>query len=280
MVLLRSKVTDRSIELVYQMDSFQMMSVQVQIPYIQSMTTQQSISFNVFIVDIFTYTKPEPLFNFQLAGYVVSGLIMALFTVNIVYGAGHYQAVLEMAQLFCMLNYLEIYYPWPLYQFYEGLQILMMAPLMPILTTYIYSFSPAKFINYTLDVDFLRNCLPLILLIGLPIGIFIGILLLYLHSQQGTPDVEASKVLRICRVLKKRLFWRYLNDYFFIGSVWIGVFSVATFRNSPSVSTIAPYALACASLLFIVSCVGFIFYIVLKNVKKKKRNLEEIEGLV
>lgn len=83
-----------------------MLEVKLQIPYIQSKDTSQSISSNTFILPIYSYKKASSPFNFKIIGYVVSALILVLFTVNIVYGVGHYQAVLELAQIFCMINYL------------------------------------------------------------------------------------------------------------------------------------------------------------------------------
>lgn len=62
--------------------------------------------------------------------------------------------------------------------------------------------------------------------------------------------------------------------------MWIGVFSVATFRNSPNTYTIVSYIFATVSLIVVVAVIVFIFYIVLRSVKKKKRDLQQIEGLV
>lgn len=83
-----------------------MLEVTLQIPYILSKDTEQSISSNTFVIPIYNYHKPKPLFNFKIIGYLVSVLILILFVTNLVYGTGHYQAVLELAQIFCMLNYL------------------------------------------------------------------------------------------------------------------------------------------------------------------------------
>lgn len=107
----------------------------------------------------------------------------------------------------------------------------MFAPLLNISSPYLYSFSPPKFINYNSDIEFMRSCLASILVIFLPIAIFLGVICLVVYLKREVSEEEAPRMLRFCRVIKGRVFWRYLNDFFFVGMVWIGVFAVATFRN-------------------------------------------------
>lgn len=80
-------------------------------------------------------------------------------------------------------------------------------------------------------------------------------------------------MLRFCRVIRRRIFWRYLNDYFFVGMIWIGVFAVATFRNSPLSYTIATYVFSTLAILGIVAIIVCLFVLVLRAVRKRKRDL-------
>ena len=113
----------------------------------------------------------------------------------------------------------------------------------------------------------------MILIVFLPIAVIVGSIYLFTHLKKDIPAGEASRFLRICRVISKRLCWRYLNDYFFVGIVWIGVFSTASYRNSPNTYTYITYVFATICILVVVAAIAFIFYIVLKTVRKKKRDL-------
>ena len=65
-----------------------------------------------------------------------------------------------------------------------------------------------------------------------------------------------------------------MNDYFFIGIVWIGVFGAATYRNSPNTYTIITYIFGTVCLVGTIIAIAFVFYVVLRTVKKRKRDLE------
>jgi nitric oxide reductase large subunit len=87
-------------------------------------------------------------------------------------------------------------------------------------------------------------------------------------------------LLIIARKLHKRLFYRHLNDYLFVGMVWTGMFAVATFCNKPNSYTILTYVISVIVLIVIIGLVAYIFFVVLTVVQKKKPNFNEIQGLV
>lgn len=62
--------------------------------------------------------------------------------------------------------------------------------------------------------------------------------------------------------------------------LWTGVFSVATFRNSPNPYTYFTYAASVLALTTIILAVTYIFFVVLSALKQKKPDFASIEGLV
>lgn len=82
------------------------------------------------------------------------------------------------------------------------------------------------------------------------------------------------------RKLRNRTFYRYLNDYMFIGMTWIGIFSAITFTGYWITSRAFPIIISILVLATLVSISWYIFYTVFNNVQKKNSDLSAIEGLV
>jgi hypothetical protein len=74
-------------------------------------------------------------------------------------------------------------------------------------------------------------------------------------------------------LIKKRIFWRYINDFFSVGIIWNGIYAVATFSNTPTFYTKFTYALGIITIIIIIMAVMYLFYLVFSALQSKKRKL-------
>jgi hypothetical protein len=203
---------------------------------------------------------------------------LVILAINLFNAKGHYQQIMDFAHIYWVLGYLEIEYPKVLSSFYEGFRVVTLHAGFGIAPPYVYSFSPSKYIRYDEDINVLRSC-GMVILFGVLLGAIGGVVAILVRVYRDRKD-EDNKGLKFIRALHNRIFWRYINDYLFIGIVQMGMFSAATFRNKPNKNTGGAYALSVVSLVVIISLVALIFYVVLKALQKRRASLKQITGLV
>lgn len=141
--------------------------------------------------------------------------------------------------------------------------------------SYIYDKSSSKFIRYNTDSNILRNCgLPFVL--GILFGIILGLNALICRCKKDVKEEEAGRILTLMRKLNHRTFYRYLNDYMFIGMTWIGIFASITFTGYFITSRAFTIVVSIFVLATLVSISWYIFNTVYQNVQKRNSDLSAI----
>lgn len=113
-------------------------------------------------------------------------------------------------------------------------------------------------------------------LFGVVVGVIGAIVAIILRIYREKKEEERNKLVKIAEFMQKRIFWRYINDYLYVGIVQMGMFSAATFRNQPNKNTAGAYILSVLALGVIFFMAGLIFYVVFKALQKRKTSLKNI----
>ena len=88
------------------------------VPYISSLDSPQSLYRNSFNTTASTYSNWSEQPSTYFLSAVLSSLALLILILNIISASGHYQQILDIAQIYWVLGYLEIEYPRALSTFY------------------------------------------------------------------------------------------------------------------------------------------------------------------
>lgn len=254
-------------------------TIYLKLPYVASLESNQSLFRNSFNQTVLSYRRWAQQLDLTIVSNVISFVTLGVVLVNLWSASGHYQHIMDLTQIFFVLSYLEIECPLTLKSFYQGFRPSALGLRLNVAAPQIFSFSPSKFIEFDEDTNLLRSC-GLTLILGVVVGLLFLITAVVVRVKKDTSDEAANKLLLLLRKFHKRMFFRYINDYLFIGMIWTGMFAVATFRNAPNTYTIGTYIVSIVALLTIICLIAYIFFVVLSALQKKKPNFSEIEGLV
>jgi hypothetical protein len=132
---------------------------------------------NVFNQTIYSYRDWSQQPDLHYISMGMSIVTLVIFVINLWSASGHYQHMMEFAQLLWVLNYVEIEYPFALSSFFAGFRAAALGLKFSIGAPYIYSFSPSKYIRYNKDINLLRNC-GFTIILGFVFGaIFVAIII-------------------------------------------------------------------------------------------------------
>lgn len=181
-------IDSRSVSLVFStVTAFDMSTVFLKLPYVQSLESSQALVNNRFNQTIAAYRNWSQQPDLSTISQTMAFIGLAVLLINLWSASGNYQHIMDIVQLFFLLSYMEIDYPFALESFYQGFRPCVLGLRLSILAPEIYSFSPSKFIKFDADINLLRNC-GLTLILGIVIGLLFLVVILVNKLKKAAPE--------------------------------------------------------------------------------------------